>query len=554
MAKKILIIEDEREIREAISEELHDAGYAISEATDGADGLEKIQADAPDLILCDIAMPRIDGLETLIQLRANFPKLANTPFVFLTAFSDRQRQIKAQKAGADDFLQKPVDFELLQEVVKNQLRKLDTAQTNENQKLVKLYKELQPNDVQSDIGVSKDVAQVARDVWENSVGNRTNTAPASELAYRAGGRLALVGLQSIKEELGDTWDAFATQIGAIAENVISRHLEPGDRFQQKDTETFELCFQDPEEGKVESIVEHIKLGVRQAISSAHSSGDFEEYNLSSNHISQVSRLDSQLFEINVPSEAARNDTELMQIVSGAISEAATDLARDASQMVLRLVRHGVVEPMQVFTPARKKANRIVLDFDQDHRAIVRKLCNALSEDKKTMLDLDLARVGLACRYTMDHVYDDRNLMLVPINTSSILDRYASQKFFRACSGMPDAVRSSLVFVFENDVDATHPSILSDAIRSTKPICKEGVLRIRCLSPLSPQHNANVISSVMLSYFDYETSLEQDGSQLRKFKQSVQKNNVDLVVDTLVKKRHVDNITSLKPDYLCFAKR
>ncbi|GAB4226039.1 MAG: hypothetical protein Kow0032_02860 [Methyloligellaceae bacterium] len=117
---KILCIEDEADLREDIAEELGDAGYRVLQAADGQEGLQMMLDHRPDLVLSDITMPRMDGHTLLTTVRRDHPKLGAVPFIFVSALSDHQDLIDGLKIGADDYLTKPVDYDLL-------LAKVDTA-------------------------------------------------------------------------------------------------------------------------------------------------------------------------------------------------------------------------------------------------------------------------------------------------------------------------------------------------------------------------------------------------------------------------------------------
>jgi len=110
---KILCIEDQADIRDDIVEELEDAGYEVFQAADGQAGLEAVIEHKPDLVLSDISMPVMSGLEFLKELRNGHPELSELPVMFLSALANREDIITGKKLGADDYLTKPVDFELL---------------------------------------------------------------------------------------------------------------------------------------------------------------------------------------------------------------------------------------------------------------------------------------------------------------------------------------------------------------------------------------------------------------------------------------------------------
>lgn len=121
---RILCIEDEDVLRGLIAAELRDSGYEVEEAADGPTGLRMAVERKPDLVLCDITMPGADGYEVLTRLRADHPELAEVPFVFLSAFADRKDVIAGKKLGADDYLTKPVDFEVMHATIEARLRQV----------------------------------------------------------------------------------------------------------------------------------------------------------------------------------------------------------------------------------------------------------------------------------------------------------------------------------------------------------------------------------------------------------------------------------------------
>jgi DNA-binding NarL/FixJ family response regulator len=119
--KKILCIEDDRETAALIAEELVDRGYAVTLAHDGREGLAAILKTMPDLVLSDISMPLMSGFELLERLIALAPRFARMPFVFLTALTDRDNELKGRKLGADDYVTKPIDFEVLATIIEARL-------------------------------------------------------------------------------------------------------------------------------------------------------------------------------------------------------------------------------------------------------------------------------------------------------------------------------------------------------------------------------------------------------------------------------------------------
>ncbi|MFS4416445.1 response regulator [Maribacter sp. 2307ULW6-5] len=120
--KKILLIEDNQEVREMTSEILELENYEVTTAENGKIGIEKAQRFTPDLILCDIMMPEVDGYGVFQHLSKNHITAA-VPFIFLTAKSERSDLRKGMTMGADDYLTKPFEANELLEAVEGRLKK-----------------------------------------------------------------------------------------------------------------------------------------------------------------------------------------------------------------------------------------------------------------------------------------------------------------------------------------------------------------------------------------------------------------------------------------------
>jgi DNA-binding NarL/FixJ family response regulator len=119
--KKILCIEDDREAAALIVEELRDRGFEAIAAYDGEEGFVAIVKEAPDLVLCDINMPVMSGFEVLKRLVDVAPRLGHIPFVFLTAMTDRESELRGRRLGADDYVVKPIDFDKLHMIINARL-------------------------------------------------------------------------------------------------------------------------------------------------------------------------------------------------------------------------------------------------------------------------------------------------------------------------------------------------------------------------------------------------------------------------------------------------
>ncbi|MGZ4057878.1 MAG: response regulator [Bacteroidia bacterium] len=120
--KKILLIEDNKDVRENTAEILELAQYSVVTAKNGKEGVELAQKEKPDLIICDIMMPILDGHGALHLLSKN-EETASIPFIFLTAKAERSDFRKGMEMGADDYLTKPFDDVELLNAIESRLKK-----------------------------------------------------------------------------------------------------------------------------------------------------------------------------------------------------------------------------------------------------------------------------------------------------------------------------------------------------------------------------------------------------------------------------------------------
>ena len=146
MKKKILIIEDQPEVRENIAELLELSNYNPITAENGKIGVKKALEEQPDIILCDIMMPEMDGYEVL-YLISKRPEIASTPFIFLTAKSEKADFRKGMNMGADDYITKPFEEMELLGAIERRLNKYERLSTkdelSEFVKQAKSYAELE---------------------------------------------------------------------------------------------------------------------------------------------------------------------------------------------------------------------------------------------------------------------------------------------------------------------------------------------------------------------------------------------------------------------------
>jgi len=162
---RILIVDDERTLCAGLQEALQREGYAVDTANDGAAGLKRIEEKLYHLVLTDVRMPRVDGLELLRVARR---KSADTQFIVMTAFGTVENAVEAMKEGAYDYVTKPVDIKHLRALVFKALE-LQAVVAENSELRQRLRKQSPPNLLIGESEAIRKVVQMAEEVARSEV-------------------------------------------------------------------------------------------------------------------------------------------------------------------------------------------------------------------------------------------------------------------------------------------------------------------------------------------------------------------------------------------------
>jgi DNA-binding NtrC family response regulator len=220
----LLIIDDERAIRKTLSEILSFEGYKIEEASDGEEGLKKFKEKTYDVVLCDIKMPKIDGMEFLQKAYETNP---DVPIIMISGHGNIETAVEAVKKGAYDFIQKPPDLNRLLITIRNAM---------ERNKLVSETKTLKRRviKVQEMIGESAPIKQIKETIekvaptearvlitGENGVGKELVARWLHEKSSRSGYPLVEVNCAAIPSELIES-ELFGHEKGSFTSAIKQR--------------------------------------------------------------------------------------------------------------------------------------------------------------------------------------------------------------------------------------------------------------------------------------------------------------------------------------------
>jgi two-component system, NtrC family, nitrogen regulation response regulator NtrX len=220
----ILIIDDEKAIRKTLSEILSYEGYKIDEAGDGEEGLKKVKEKEYDVILCDIKMPKLDGIEFLEKTRETLPDI---PVIMISGHGTIETAVEAVKKGAYDYISKPPDLNRLLITIRNAMDKTTlVAETKVLKRKVSKVQEM--------VGSSPPMHKIKETIekvaptearilvtGENGVGKELVARWVHEKSNRAGGTLVEVNCAAIPSELIES-ELFGHEKGSFTSAVKQR--------------------------------------------------------------------------------------------------------------------------------------------------------------------------------------------------------------------------------------------------------------------------------------------------------------------------------------------
>jgi len=224
MAQSILVVDDEKAIRKTLSEILSFEGFIVDEAADGAEAIKKIKENNYDCILCDVKMPKMDGIEVLEQTREEKPDI---PFIVISGHGNIETAVDAVKKGAFDYISKPPDLNRLLITIRNAMDKKSlVAETKQLRKRISRNSEM--------IGESEGIRKVKDTIekvaptdarvlvtGENGVGKELVARRLHELSNRANGPLIEVNCAAIPSELIES-ELFGHEKGSFTSAIKQR--------------------------------------------------------------------------------------------------------------------------------------------------------------------------------------------------------------------------------------------------------------------------------------------------------------------------------------------
>jgi two-component system sensor histidine kinase/response regulator len=235
----ILVIDDDEIVCEMIASNLQMEGFETIRALDGHEGIEAARRYSPDLIICDIMMPKLDGYATLSAIRKD-PSTATTPFIFLTGQTTKSEMRQGMELGADDFLAKPVLVNELVAAIRTRLQKQELAHKETERKLDELRVNLSlslPHEIRTPLSGIIGFAEILRD--DNATLKHDEITEMAKIILRSATRLGhLVEnfLTYAQLQILSANPKKTTFVGKEASVILKSHIEDSARKKAREYE------------------------------------------------------------------------------------------------------------------------------------------------------------------------------------------------------------------------------------------------------------------------------------------------------------------------------
>lgn len=432
---KILVVEDEPDLRETIVEELNDEGHTTIEAGNGVEGLEKLAVETPDLILSDITMPQMNGYQFFRSIREKYPQHSQIPFMFLTALSDKNDELKGLRLGVDDYMTKPIDFDILVARVELALRRRQVGPA--------------PTPAQPTASNAEAAAPLGQE--SQAEADKFKTIAENNGGRIQTGKFETVSLDAIREKLGDRWSEVSEEIMQAAELVIRGYLGPDDLLHIKPSRDFVVCFADLAEEEAAAKVGQIRDAIWEAI---FAQTDNEE----------LSAVDAVSLELSLDREELDDTGTIFCEIDDLVDEQKMHAKKGYKKTLHQIHQYEDIYALTLLGPKGAPTKVKMLAFEKKFNDRARKLLGSDHYEPSFLIELQ--------QTLFERLEEKRALkeafrqvaMLLPVHFSLMDDQEGREGLIRVCKNLE---RSMGVKLLIEIIDT--PDRIKSHMASLKPL-------------------------------------------------------------------------------------
>jgi CheY-like chemotaxis protein len=571
MPDLILCVEDEEDLRKDIVEELRDAGYEAIEAENGRVALEAIVAQKPDLVLCDVTMPVMDGHALLAEIRENHPDKCELPFVFLSALADRESLMKGRKLGADDYLTKPVDYEMLLAAVESRLQHVQRLAEHRRAQLVRVYKAAaepgghaveapkQPAGGQVS-GNKADGPAAAGGECERSVEQRLHDAVKDGPAKVVAGRVQLLGLDDIKAALGDRWQRHSSIIFDLIEQTIKKRLAPVDVYQRDGNDNFTICFAQLSESeaafKARAIADEVRTKILGKDFGADAAPLTAEANAFMDEVSGKSsgrpslEVRGEAHEVELSPDDVRDSGDLLGLLTSRLSASAERASRTERATLIEVAQRARL----CLKPVEKQDGSAtpfqLAEFDQDTQAKVEALRSLRPASEDLVRDLDVLMVSKVAEEIFRRPPGKGMILIATIHFSTLEVKRRLEHLKTICNTLTEPARAALIFNVVGIPSDLLPAKVAEHFFSIRHFSRAMMAQCEGLALGSIDPVMLRTPVLTFSAWDFGKLLARDPGAVGGFLKQIHRQKLKLLVYGVSDTREVAQLRSLGVDLVC----
>ena len=488
------------------------------------------------------------GHELLAEVRRDHPDLAELPFVFLSALSDRASVIEGKRLGADDYLTKPVDFDLLLVTIEARLRQVERLRQRGDDKLVKLYTKL--------AGAAAEPPAVATTEAAAAAALADDVASLAERndGVVTIGRLQIIGLAEVKTELGDDWPNLAGKVRALAEGLVREQLGPGDVFRIQDNDDFVLCFSSLSETEARFKAEVIREQLTERILGSRPLKSISQNRSKPFDLRRLTAMRSEARAVEVSRPELTGAADPIEVLLTKLESAAAGAEAKAEAIVEQLRQSCTVAPRQVClangTPTRLR----ILDFDARAREQVCQLRRMASSDHRKSAELDLLTLGRAVEHLYRTMHEDTDVLAVDISFDTLKANSSATQFFRTCAALKEAATGRLAFKISGFPVSAYSGIFMEKLRVLQRYSRVTILQID--EPLRGALDLRRLNIplVALAYDLYRARMADDPARFQLFVKKIHDAGAKVILDEVPRAQLADLAARLPLDLVALARR
>ncbi len=576
MAATILCVEDESAVRELIVDELKHEGYHTIEAEDGEAGLDAILNHKPDLVLCDITMPNMSGDQLLVELRSSHPEYSELPFIFLTALADREHIVAGKRAGADDYLTKPIDFDLLLATIEVRLEQVRRINLRKDEELVKLYKSLQESKPGNSSAASSLSGEVRLSDISQSVGKRLNgrlVPLAEEFGKTASrqaageppvnthplpskfetklaaainddsvvaGKVQLLGLDEIKSSLGAQWDSHAQQVLRISARTIEQRLASGDTFEVVDSEKFLICFGSLDEREAQIKAHAILREIREKVLGTDSIDAA---------VKDSFGIASEVHRVPLSETDISEESDVVGLLLSRIDEAAHRAREQERTAIATMVDSARIVPGPVSTTRGAKAPFAMALFDKQTNSDILMLRKARPDNSELDVEIDALRLGRTAEWLCENQFNAPPVLIVDVSFSTLDRKKSRDQYLQLCSSLTEAATAHLAFHLRSVPIDSLPSRVEAAAHAIRRNSRVAMFELQELSLAGVNPCELPIQVATCDYRRLGPRIEARPEEFRKLVKALHSSKIRTLVTGLTSKAQMKSLFELGADFV-----